>query len=422
MRVGLVAPHLSHSGEARMKSLFNRSMAAAVAAALSIGVAQRAAAQAPGMPASPLAGGMAAASGQSFMDAHGQPIVMPASYGQACAPYGAYGAACPEDCYGDAYADFGGSPFPDQCGPHYFDIAVQGVALTAEDMFEGIPPLISIGQAAGGGPLILTPEEVFDDYEAGWQIAARLDLGPLSVLEATYMGLYDIGSTERVVSTEVSPGGADFNLFTVFSGYGLDPIDGLDDASIITVDYQSDLQSTELSYRRYWVGYNPRVSGTYLAGFRYIRMTEEFNFNSIALLGDSNLLWDADNDLVGAQFGGDAWVCLRQGLRLGFEGKAGIYNNRFKFRHETNIPDPDITNLDFSTDGNQVAFAGESTVDLVADILPSFSIRGGYRVLYLNSLVTVGNNIDVVNFIPEELNDQADALYHGFHAGLEYIW
>ena len=35
-------------------------------------------------PASPLAGGAAAARGDAFMDAHGQPIVMPASYCQGC--------------------------------------------------------------------------------------------------------------------------------------------------------------------------------------------------------------------------------------------------------------------------------------------------------------------------------------------------
>jgi hypothetical protein len=151
-------------------------------------------------------------------------------------------------------------------------------------------------------------------------------------------------------------------------------------------------------------------------------MTEDLNFDAVALLGESNLEWSADNDLVGAQVGGDGWICLRQGLRLGSEAKAGIYNNRFKYRHVTNIPDPDITNAAFSTDGNQVAFAGEATVDLVADILPSVSLRGGYRVLYLNSLVTVGNNIDPLDVASTNVFSQADALYHGFHGGIEYIW
>jgi hypothetical protein len=403
-----------------MKSLFNRSAAALAAAGLMLGSAGRGLAQAPGTPAAPLAGGYAAANGGAFMDVQGNPIVMPASYGQ---PMGGYGEMCqdPSGCYGgcpdEGCADCGAS-FPDQCGPHYFDFSVQGLALTSEDLFQDVPALGSIGVA---GPLILDPEATFDDYEAGWMIAARLDFGPLSVLEATYMGIYDIGFNEQVVSTEVA-NGLNFQLNSVFSDYGINPIDGLDQAAVYNLDYQSDLQSTEFTYRRYWVGYNPRISGTYLAGFRYLRMTEDLNFSSVALLGDSNINWSSDNDLVGAQWGGDAWIALRQGLRLGGEAKAGIYNNRFKYRHTTAIPDPDITNVDFETDGNQVAFAGEASLDLVADILPSISIRGGYQVLYMNSLVTVGNNIDPVDVTSTVLFTQADALYHGFRGGIEYIW
>jgi hypothetical protein len=407
-----------------MKSLFNSSAAALVAAGLLWSAPTRGFAQVPGGMASPLAGGPAAATGGAYMDVQGNPIVMPASY---CGPGGdcgngyGYGAMCPDQCgYGDcAGADFGGASYPDQCGPHYFDIAVQGVFLQNDDSFEDVPALASVG---AGGPLILEPNELFDELEAGWQIAARYDIGPLSVIEATYMGLYDIGGSEQVFSTAVDPMGADFQLNSVFSDYGLGTlIDGLDEGSVYTLNYESDLQSTELSYRRYWVGYNPRISGTYLAGFRYIRMTEDFTFDAIAQDGNSQLTWGAVNDLVGGQIGGDGWICLRQGLRFGGEAKAGIYNNRFKYQHNTTFPDPSDS-TEFSTDGNQVAFAGETTVDLVADILPSFSIRGGYQVLYMSSLVTVGNNINPEDVTSSLLFTQADALYHGFHAGLEYIW
>ncbi len=409
-----------------MKSLFNACATGLSAAGLVWGTAGLCFAQHPGTPAAPLAGGNAAAAGGQFMNVHGDPIVMPASYcgPGGCAPYGgegAYGAMCPDGggYTGCAADDFGGASYPDQCGPHYFDVYVGGLALMNDDAFQDVPAFASIGVQ---GPLILDPQELSDETEYGWEIAARLDFGPLSVLEAKYFGLYDIGFDESVRSVDVAPGGQDFQLNTVFSDYGLNPIDGLDQGSVYTLDFESDLQSTEFSYRRYWVGYNPRVSGTYLAGFRYIRMTEDLNFDADAFLGSSNLNWAADNDLVGAQLGGDAWICLRQGLRLGFEGKAGIYNNRYEFQRETSIPDPDLTNIDVFVEDDQVAFAGESSVDLVADILPSFSIRGGYRVLYLNSLVTVGNNIDPLDVVSTALYTQADAVYHGFHGGVEYIW
>ncbi len=406
-----------------MKAFLERSAAALVAAAMLASSGGRLAAQqAPAMPAAPLAGGAAAAGGNSYVDAYGNPIVLPASYGAPCncAPYG----GCPDGCgYGDAaYADFGGYG-PDQCGPYYFDIAVAGVALTNEDLFQDVPPLASIGVL---GPTIIDPDQEFDDYEAGWQIAGRYDLGPLSVLEGTYMGIYDIGFSQTINSVDVAPGGLDNQLASVFSGYGVNPIDGLDEGSTYNLTYDADLQSTELSYRRYWLGYTPRMSGTYLLGFRYVRMTEDLDFNANALGGNSNLHWSDSNDMCGFQAGGDAWVCFRQGLRFGVESKGGVYNNRFEFNHATAIPDPDITNVNFNTDGNQVAFVGEASADLVADILPSFSIRGGYRVLYLNNLATVGNNIFPDEFADNIANStflsKADVIYHGFHAGLEYIW
>jgi hypothetical protein len=417
-----------------MTSLFFRAVTRGVAAGLLVCLAVTGRAQSPGMPgmpAAPLAGGQAALAGGSYVDAHGNQIVMPASYGASCSPYG-------EECgaYGDGgycgdpnagYVDFGGYG-PDQCGPYYFDISLSGVFLTSEEAFLDVPPLASVTAL---GPTIIEPDALNDDYEVGWQIAARYDLGPLSVIEATYMGIYDLGFHDtrfsEVETLRLTGLAQPDQLQSVFSGYGSVQILGLDSANQYDVDYQSDLQSTELSYRRYWLGYSERISGTYLLGARYLRMTEDFNFDSITdtLTGfpnTGNLLWSADNDVVGFQFGGDAWICLRQGLRLGGETKAGVYNNRYKFRHATSLPDPAIDNVDFSADGNQVAFAGESSVDLVADILPSFSIRAGYRALYMSSLVTVGNNIDPNNVVSTALYTEADALYHGFHAGLEYIW
>jgi hypothetical protein len=404
-----------------MTSLFTRFLARSTAAGLLASLAATAGAQAPNMPAAPLAGGVAAM-GDSYVDVHGNQIVMPASFSQ---PVGG-------ECYGEGmpcdpnagYVDFGGYG-PDQCGPYYFDLAVQGVYLTSEDAFEDVPAFASIGPV---GPPILDPQALFDDYEAGWQIAARLDLGALSVLEGTYMGVYDFGFSEQVRSVDVAPGGLDDFLFSVFSNYG-DPVAvlGLDNGSVYTLEYESDLQSTELSYRRYWLGHSSRISGTYLLGFRYLRMTEELNFLAVTDAQTLNPLtgflnWDAENDLVGFQAGGDAWVCLLQGLRLGAEGKAGIYNNRYEFKHVVDIVDAGVDDLNFATKDDQVAFAGEASVDLVADILPSFSIRGGYRIMYLNSLVTVGNNINPADISSTDVLTQADALYHGFHGGIEYIW
>ena len=405
-----------------MKSLFNRTWPAVVAAAMLVMHGGLAAAQQPAMPASPLAGGAAAAG--DVIDVHGNSVVMPASYGEMYAPYG---AACPDGYGAPAYADFGGYG-PDQCGPYYYDIAVHAVVITPEDLFKDVPPLAAVGVA---GPTIVDIDNQYDDKEVGWAISGRFDIGALSVFEANYTGFYDIGFKDfRISEIETANAGQPSlpdQLTSVFSQYGLDPILGLDAAEFYTTDYKSDLQSTEFTYRRYWLGYSPRISGTMLAGFRYIRMTEDLIFAAGTQDGLGGLVWRDENDMLGFQMGGDGWICLRQGLRVGAEGKAGIYNNRFVFRHATAIPDPDITNVDDTQKGDSPAFAGEFSVDVVADILPSFSIRGGYQALYFNRLVTIGNNIYPDEFADGVANTpfpltHADVIYHGFHAGLEYIW
>lgn len=380
----------------------------------------------PPLPASPLAGGLPAAGGDAYMDAHGQPIVLQASYCQSCP--GGYGDCGPggyvDQMGGDPMAvDFGGCGF-DQCGPHYFDVSTDVVFLQGEDLFQGVAPFGSIGIA---GPLVLDPESDFGEYEPGWQIAFRYDLGPLSVLEATYMGLYDISFKDQVNGGVLDPNNP-FVLFSPYSDYGTGTlIDGIDNGVVYRIDYQADLQSTEFSYRRYWLGHHPCISGTYLLGARYFRFTDDFVFNSQALvlptIETAALFWSGENDLVGFQFGGDAWACVRQGLRIGCEGKAGVYNNRFKFRQAATFSADSAPNdFDVSTDGNQVAFAAEGGATVVADILPSWSLRGGYRVFYLSSLATAENNINQTEIAPAVVSTQGDALYHGFHGGLEYVW
>ena len=124
--------------------------------------------------------------------------------------------------------------------------------------------------------------------------------------------------------------------------------------------------------------------------------------------------------MVGFQLGGDGWITLRQGLRVGGETKAGLYNNHFKFRHAATLPSG--TDFDVETKGDQVAFAAESSASVVVDLLPSWSFRGGYRVLYLSSLSTAGSNIEVSNINSTAVYSQAHAIYHGFNGGFEYVW
>lgn len=375
-------------------------------------------------PSSPLAGGPAAAQGGDFVDIHGRSIVMPVQY-TASVPSG-MGA------YGDPMAiDFGGYGV-DQVGPHYFDVSVESVSLVEEELFTELGGFGGLlGDASGS---FLRPNSFDDDLETGFRATARVDVGPLSVVEATYLGVYDFGFDETVFSSDVAPMGAPFALFSPFNDFGTGtPLVGIDEGGSYNLSYESELQSAEISYRHYWVGDNPRVTGTILLGFRYIRLSEDFSFNTVSVVGagtgTSTRLWDAGNDMLGVQTGGDTWIGLRQGLRLGVESKVGLYNNRFNFRHVGDFPGtlaaplpgaPD--DFDVAINGDDVAFAADAKLMMVADIWPSFSLKLGYEVLYMNSLATAANNVDFTNISATSVSTTADALFHGFNGGFEYVW
>ena len=393
------------------------------------------ASQIPTHMASPLAGGPAAAAGGQFVDVRGNSIVMPASYAE-CMP------GCAPGMGGDMCGGYGGDPMAidfggyseDQIGPHYFDVAFDVVYVTPDELFTAnVPAFTSLGVGFNPGETVNPfndPSGEEDSYKPGWRIAVRYDLGPLSVFEAAYTGVYDLDFDTTAVSSQL---GANLpnQLFSIFSQYGFDPagfISELDEAEIQRLEYDSDLQSTELSYRRYWVGNSSRVSGTWLLGARYMRLSEDLIFTSQNFdFSESGLVsFNTQNDLVGFQLGGDGWLGLRQGLRVGAEGKAGVYNNRFKFDSGTTVTSTPA-NLQPQEEGNQVAFVGEAGVSVVADIYPSWSIRGGYHVYYMNEMILVGDNISTTQFASVPVNQpdlsvDGHALYHGFSAGLEYIW
>jgi hypothetical protein len=399
-----------------------------------------------------------------YVDAHGNPVVVPAQYGEACDcegyGYGGYGG----DAFGGGHHGlFGGhaAPLPmgaggtsppvgydlmndvgvegymvDQRGPHYFDARIEAVTLTREETFERPIDFTILNL---GGPIVLSSSNLDYDNEIGFRAMGRLDLGPLSVFEFGYMGIYDFESS----ASFTDPNPVDFdtgNLFSLFSDFGTNPatvaIEGgpmpeTERSITQSISIESDLQTAEMSYRRYWVGYIPRVSGTILAGFRYTHLKETFEFTTIGEARADNST-SAENSLAGFQTGGDVWIGLMQGLRLGAEGKVGIYNNHYNLNNRIETTPFGTTPpslLERFTDNN-VAFISEGSIDLVADILPSWSIRAGYEVLFLNSIVLAGDNFNTASpyGLPGQaprvpfVSDQGNALYHGGHVGVEFIW
>ena len=448
-------------------------------------------------------GGGANAAASSYVDANGNPMVVPAGCnmpcGQCCDAYGncyagggcgaGYGGCgggnCGPGCDcgypGCAPMGAGGTDpaigydlmndvgvegnLVDQRGPHYFDIRAEAVYLQRDKSFEKNIDFTSlnVGNTAGTNVVLSTGQLDIEDPQYGFRLVGRYDICPMSVVEASYMGIFDwedsasySDSTNNLYSlfSRPSPGAGNFAESPTGVTSNSDPIDPTlsgpnpfsERASFHSISMSSDLQTAELSYRRYWLGYHPRVSGTLLGGFRYTKINEKFTFftqgsqaytqppynvNQTLPLASLEYSEKCDNDLAGLQIGGDVWVSLMQGVRIGSEVKGGIYNNHSsvfnKISTQPNAVQPPTLFDDIKDD--HVSFIGEGSVDVVADLFPSLSFRAGYEVLFVNQLVLAGNNFNEVSPYGNQdvprvpfIDTNGELFYHGAHAGFEYTW
>jgi hypothetical protein len=347
----------------------------------------------------------------------------------------------------------------DQWGPHYFDVRLEAVAMTRVSTYGPYQGFTVDG--ASKTDVVLDSDDLKYGFEPGFRIMGRYDLGPLAVFEFGYMGIYSFDSSAEVKADAFFDDG-EGDLFSLWSGIFCNdkftPIEIQNEqgvhaqterSTLQSIRIRSDLQTAEMSYRRYWVGYTPKISGTFLAGARYTRIGEGFRYHTFGgqnTEGDTEWLkydTDTENNLIGFQTGGDMWITIRQGLRIGGETKVGIYDNYHKIHthiRASSSEDLDEDLFDGGDDydekfrGNRVAFIGEASFDVVFDFFPSWSLRAGYEVLFANSLALAGNNFNkgnIYNQVPGEdcppirksfSNSNASALYHGAHLGLEYIW
>lgn len=376
-----------------------------------------------------------------LMDAHGQSAVVPAQY--AASSYDAFGGA---------------SMNVEQCGPHYFDVSLEYLMLDRGEVFRNFQPFSFAGV---NGPVVLSGDSLSTDIGSGFRIEGRYDIGALSVLEVGYSSVFDIEARADVNTLNPNPTFPDRlgALMSPFTSGGTNPNPGFnpgnledfeetDRAVYHALEYDSDYQTTEINYRRYWVGYSPRVTGTLLWGVRYSKLKEGFLFFSTGQdfdagsaspavdpnvpprVGTAEYRIDTDNDLIGLQVGGDTWMTMRQGLRIGAEGKVGLFNNHYDIERSFATSDNGAEEFSERFAHNQVAFIAEGSLGIVADIWSSVSVKLGYEVHFLNSIAAVGDNFDPGSpytspGVPARVGkfyDQGNALYHGFHGGLEYVW
>lgn len=309
---------------------------------------------------------------------------------------------------------------------------------SAEAMFlgrtNGGANFVTTSLGAGSNDFILSTDSVpLDSLEAGLSLQANFQTGPGSNLEVVYFGLNDFENSASVTST--TP-----NLFSFLSNFGTLPVNGFDDSDrsfVHTLSYSSNLNNGEINIRRRWAEPQGFFQGSFLTGVRYLDMDEqavftargEFNNtfanNSLRFL---DYTVSTQNSLVGMQVGADLWYNFIPGVKLGIEGKTGVYNNR---AHQNtsifanSLPDT----VEEEVLSNRIAYITQISPQIVYRLNYSWAVRASYQVIYIDGVALATENFNAVPPTPllnagrvATINSDAEILLTGLSVGAEYTW
>jgi hypothetical protein len=324
-------------------------------------------------------------------------------------------------------------PYPDGgcAAPRWYDFSLEYMYLEREQTVADGFDLTSDGIA---GPIVLSTDDLEFDASHSFRFSAMIQAGAGSNWEFNYFGLHFFDSQASVVDPTNS-------LFSVFSAFGTAPpggFEGTDESDFQQVGYSSDFDNFELNFRQRWSAANCRYQGSWLAGVRYFKLDEDFSLLTEAdtfggLPGPRQsiaFLTDVNNSLTGAQIGGDMWVCIIPGIRVGGELKGGVYGNHAN-SNNTITTSVGPTTFSESLVENDVAFIGEANLQALYRISYNWTLKFGYTMMYVDGVALAPDNFNTVPpavLFPTpdarvaSINTNSEVFYHGFTAGVEFLW
>ena len=362
--------------------------------------------------------------------------IQPAYYGApvgggACPLCG--GAGCPH-CLGGAddnnfRFDFLRYLLPDPsggcCAPRWFDIHMEVLNMRREE----ISDRVDFTSSGILGPIVLSTDDLEFSARNGMRFSAAMQLRGGRHLEFSYFGLLDWAD-----QAEANGAG---NLFSTFSKFGSEPFQGFDDtdnSDVQRIEYSPSLDSIELSLRSRWTGPNCVLQGSWLAGVRYIYLIEDFLYQTSGANGFMDYTVSTSNSMTGGQLGGDLWVCIVPGFKVGVEVKGGVYGSRCEqdTRILANSLSPPLLE---NVDSDKAVFAIELGLMFIYRVNQNFTLRGGYQSLVIDGLALAPENFNAdppglqettggvtTSVRVPGINDTGSAVYHGFGVGLEWMW
>lgn len=198
-------------------------------------------------------------------------------------------------------------------------------------------------------------------------------------------------------------------------GFGNIPDWSNGNAVMVDAVYNSRLNSAEVNLRS-----APYRSITFLMGFRWLELNEDFTANADILGSPVNFRLDTDNNLYGGQIGADANLLQNRGpFTANAWIKAGVYGNDADSSFSLQTPGPDFSN---SASNGQVAFVGDMAISGSYALNDWLALRTGYQLLWVEGVAIASDQITASNLVLGNIDSEGEAFYHGALVSLDATW
>jgi hypothetical protein len=222
--------------------------------------------------------------------------------------------------------------------------------------------------------------------------------------------------------------GAEFRYFNLDSNAGYDyalagdlDIGHTSVINLFDVDarYGSKLHSSEFNVRL-----PSSARTTWLAGFRWIELSEELNYDiDLLSLVNNDFRWNTDNHMYGGQGGVDLQLWdLESAFSINSVLKAGVYGNNAGNHFHYRVNDISILNGNGAT--TDVSFVGDIGVNLSYQVTRHFSLNGGYQLLWISGAALASDQAarTIEQLDVDVLTTSGDLFYHGALTGATVTW
>ena len=238
------------------------------------------------------------------------------------------------------------------------------------------------------------------DQSLAHRTSVQRNFGHVFGVEAVYFRVHEELEAQRVFD-EIVP--------IEFQAAGLTiPVPAFNELDLL---YYTRLQSGELNFRYY---YNYHAASAFI-GMRWLEIEELFRTRAE---GDVPVRVGTMNRMFGGQIGIETQHWVNYGiLRIDSSIRGGIYQNVARQTSEYDLGP-------VSASGTDIAWVGESEVAANFPITKHTYLRVTYRLINVAGIAVAADQINSTDLaIPAAaLNNNGDAIYHGWSVGLEAWW